>query len=220
MTRTSIITAAAFATLTGCAQTIDQTDAQGLAVSGFAGITRTLPLTQMSANPALPGNGDNGDGNPNSDWAPADMPAGTYWMTVNEVSDLQGDAEMEPGDRQLSYVTAANGAPMLQGMAPIMSNGEQLSAERVDIVTAAIEDGRCKVTSILSAQGEQTGPDTFDMFVFFEDSVEGEDCYKLGYGDEKVEIASFQASFSFIPPVADGPKDSETPSEDPNMANN
>lgn len=215
MTRTTIIFAAAFATLTGCAQDFDQVDSDGLTASGFAGIDRSLPIAPMNNDPAFPEDG----GQTNSAWAPADLPAGTYWMTVIDVADLQGNAQMEVGSRQLSYVTTVDGVPMLQGMAPIMSNGEELSAQQVDVYTAPIPDGRCKIMTALHADGEQTGPDAFEMSVHFEDSVTGEDCYKLGYGDEKVEIAAFRATFTFIPPVVDDPKDEPDPNDEPNPGN-
>lgn len=198
MTRTRITIAAAFATLTGCAEGFDQVDGQGLLDHSFAGIDRSLPITPMNDDPV--------DGGPsNSDWSPADLPAGTYWMTIEEIAEVGGESQMEEGMRQLAYVTAVDGVPMLHGMAPIMANGDQLSAEQIDVYTAPIEDGRCKITTGLSALGRQTGPDAFDMFVYFEDRVTGEDCEKLGLGSEKSEFAAFQAGFRFIPPIIAAP---------------
>ena len=212
MTRINIITVAAFATTIGCADTATQMDTDALAASGFAGIERTLAVVPMHFTP------ENGqDGRQGSAWAPADLPAGTYWMTVEDVVRTEGDTDIESGDRQLSYVTSLDGVPMLQGTAPIMSNGEVLTANQVDRYTAPVEDGRCEVITALAAEGKQTGPDTFTMTVYFEDSVEGEDCFKLGYGEEKRELVEFEASYDFIPPVVEDPKDDDSagPSDDP-----
>jgi hypothetical protein len=213
MTRTSIFTTAAIATLIGCAETPDNVDAEALAVSSFAGIEMTLDIAPMNVESEAPEQDEQPTG---AGWAPADLPSGTYWMTVQHVSDASGDAHLEPGSRQLVYVSSVDGVPMLHTMAPILSNGEDLSAQYVHVYTAPVEDGRCQLTTALMADGLQTGPDTFEMSVYFEDSVQGEDCYKAGYGDERMELASFDATFAFIPPVVDDPKEGEDPGADPN----
>ncbi|MEC8422995.1 MAG: hypothetical protein VX000_04410, partial [Myxococcota bacterium] len=156
MTRTSIFTIAAFATTIGCAESPTEMDADALAASGFAGIERTLAVTPMVFEP-----GDGGGNGSTSAWAPADLPAGSYWMTVQDVSRAEGDADIEPGDRQLGYVTSLNGVPMLQGTAALMGNGEMLAARQIDTYSAPVEDGRCEITSALAAEGRQTGPDSF-----------------------------------------------------------
>lgn len=210
MNRTSIIAAAAITTLIGCAEESPEMSADALAVNGFMGITPTLDIVPMSNEFTPPAE----SGPTNSIWAAADVPAGSYWMTVDHVAELEGNASATAGERQLTFVTEDNGMPLLLGMAPIMSSGENLNAQYVDLYTAPLADGRCTVTTTLMADGIQTGPESFEMFVYFEDSVVGEDCEKLGFGPEKFEAAAFDATFDYIPTVLDDGSNEE-PGADP-----
>jgi len=139
-------------------------------------------------------------------------------MTVQSMHDAQGGVTMTEGTRQLVAVTVVDGVPMLHGMAPLYTNGEQLSAQYVDEYRAPVEDGRCEVVTELVAEGRQTAPDRFEMDVVFANRVEGEDCFKLGLGEEQKELADFTATFDFIPPVIDDTKGEAAPDEgaDPN----
>ena len=210
MNRISIIAATAFAITTGCAEGTPEMDAEALAAAPFAGITPTLPVIAMNQVPG------NTDGARPGQWAPADMPDGAYWMTIQEVHDVRGDATVTDGSRELTAVTVVDGVPMLHGMAPIYSNGEQLAAQYVDDYTAPVEDGRCRVTTELLADGEQRSPEHFTMTITFINQVQGEDCEKMGLGEEQFEMADFTATFDFIPPVIDDTKDEGGEAEGPN----
>lgn len=203
MNRISIITAAAFATLTGCAEGYDQVNADALSIGSFAGIQRSVTLAPWDAIESFP----NDESTSDSTWLPADLPIGNYWMTINAVDAIKGGADLEVGMRHLTYITSVDGVPMLKGFAPIFANGDDLRADRVDSYTAPQEDGRCEVTSLLSAEGYRGGPDVFKMTVEVGDTITGEDCYKLGFGEEKSEFVSVDATFEFIRPVGDEPKD-------------
>jgi len=137
---------------------------------------------------------------------------------VQAVHDQTDEGTMTEGARQLVAVTRVGGVPMLHGMAPMFTNGEELAAQYVDDYTAPVEDGRCRVVTELLADGQQTGPDQFAMDIMFANSVEGEDCFKMGLGEEQFELAAFSATFDFIPPVIDDTKGEAAPDEgaDPN----
>jgi hypothetical protein len=237
MNRTATIIIAAFATLTGCAQSPDATEGSEIGATGFAGISRSQPVGGMSDEPApqdedadreareaaerqqdedmntdggdsAPSDADPAEGNEDeqapevdteeeSGATPADLPAGTWIMNVKDVRYTKGDVSMEAGRPQLAIITDVNGVPMLQGMAAIMAKGETLSAEQVDVSTASADEGRCEMVTALIANGLQTGPETFEMDLYFEDGVYGEDCEKMGWGSEKEEAVSFSASFTY-----------------------
>ena len=215
MNRIAIFAATAFAITTGCAEGTPELDVDALAATPFAGITPTLPVVQLTQAPV---DGSNGPIQTAPQWAPADLPEGTYWMTVREMHAAQGGVTMTEGTRQLVAVTAVDGVPMLHGMAPMFSNGEQLSAQYVDEYRAPVEDGRCEVVTELVAEGRQLDAERFVLDVSFLNRVEGEDCRKIGLGDEQVELAEFTAVFDFIPPVIDEGKDETAPDQgaDPN----
>ena len=215
MHRIAILAATAFAITTGCAEGTPELDADALAATPFAGITPTLPVVAMNQ---VPGDGPNGADLVRAQWAPADLPEGAYWMTVQSIHDQSEQGTMAEGSRQLVAVTRVSGVPMLHGMAPIFTNGEELAAQYVDDYSAPVEDGRCRVVTELLADGQQTGPDQFAMDIMFSNSVEGEDCSKMGLGEEQFELAAFTASFTFIPPVIDDTKGESAPDEgaDPN----
>ena len=206
MNRTSTFAAAAITTLIGCADESPEMNADALAVNGFMGITPTLDIVPMTNEFTPPAEG----GPSNSIWSPADIPSGSYWMTIDHVAELEGNATATEGQRQLTFVSEDNGIPLLLGMAPVMSSGENLNAQYVNLYTAPLADGRCTVSTTLMADGIQTDSESFEMFVYFEDSVVGEDCEKLGFGPEKFEAAAFDATFDYIPDVLD-----EGSNEDP-----
>jgi hypothetical protein len=134
---------------------------------------------------------------------PADLPAGAWSMNVKDVHYTKGDVNMEAGRPQLAIITDVNGVPMLQGMAAILADGEALRAEQIDVSTAPAGDGRCELVTVLIADGYQTGPESFEMEVYFEDGVYGEDCEKMGWGSEKGEAVSFAASFIYLGEAAE-----------------
>ena len=215
MNRIAILAATAFAITTGCAEGTPELDVDALAATPFAGITPTLPVAQLNQ---VSVDGSNGPVDAAPQWAAADLPEGTYWMTVQAMHDAQGGVTMTEGMRQLVAVTVVDGVPMLHGMAPLYTNGVELSAQYVDEYRAPVEDGRCEVVTELLAEGRQTAPDQFEMDVVFANRVEGEDCFKMGLGEEQKELADFTATFDFIPPVIDEGKDDAAPDQgaDPN----
>ena len=210
MNRISIIAATAFAITTGCAEGTPEMDVDALAAAPFAGITPTLPVIAMNQVP------DDGGTNAPADWAPADLPEGAYWMTIQEVHQVAGTATASEGSRQLVAVKLIDGVPMLHGMAPIYSDGESLTATYVDEFTAPVEDGRCRIVTELMADGVHTGPDRFSMDLMMADIVEGEDCEKMGLGEEQFAVASFVATFDFIPPVIEDVEKEGEEAEGPN----
>ena len=52
--------------------------------------------------------------------------------------------------------------------------------------------------------------------ITFINQVQGEDCEKMGLGEEQFEMADFTATFDFIPPVIDDTKDEGGEAEGPN----
>lgn len=213
MNRNAILASAAIATLIGCAEDAPGMSTDALAVYGAMGITPTLELVPMSGEFSPPEDG----GLSNSIWEAADVEAGSYWMTIEHVAAVEGNADASAGSRELTFVSSDQGMPMLLGIAPLMASGENVSAQYVDVYTAPYADGRCQVTTILTADGVQTGPESLEMFVYMEDTVEGEDCFKLGFGEEKSDIAAFDATFDYIPPVVDGSADNEGPTDPGNI---
>jgi hypothetical protein len=199
MNRTMLVTAAAFATITGCAEGYDK-DGGAISTARFANIDRSITLTPLATTGfGFPAN----DPQTDTSWAPADLPIGAYWMTIHAVDAVKGGADLVVGSRQLTAVTEVDGVAMLQGIAPILAEGDELRADQFDSYVTPKEDGRCEIVSALSAEGYRGGHDVFKMNIEIQDTITGEDCEKLGYGEQKSELVAFAATFEFIPPVAD-----------------
>jgi hypothetical protein len=193
MNRTAFAFAAAFTALTGCAQDEAGTDGRADMPSSFAGIERSQPVG-IAMEPITAGVIDSS----RSVWEASDLPAGAYWMTIDEVYSTKGGVQMEAGDKQVAMVIDQDGVPMLQGMAAIMELDGALVAAQVDVTTEAPEDGACQRVTRLVSKGTRTAEDGFEMTIEFEDSVIGEDCAKLGLGEESIESITFQATFNYI----------------------
>jgi hypothetical protein len=208
MNRTATLIIAAFATLTGCAEERDAPAGRG--DSGFSGIERSQPVGAPTILEQVKGKEDGGGAPvPPTGTAPgaqqaeevdvqiADVPAGTYWLEVAEVMELEGNAQMEVGQKIMSIVTEVDGVPMLQGMAPMVARGDELSAVQIDTVRAEPEEGDCMALTALVGHGTRISETAFEMVVDFEDRVDGEDCEKIGYGTPKSERVAFRGVFTW-----------------------
>ena len=85
MTRTNIFIATAFATLTGCAESPNATEAGETGAVGFAGITRSQPVNGFTDQP---GPVDDGD---------ASLPDAPQDGDIDPAAPESGDASLEEG---------------------------------------------------------------------------------------------------------------------------